>query len=224
MDALLLDYNGVVVNDEPLHCEALRAVLAEEGIALDVPTYCADYVGLDDHASFREAWRRAGRPFEPAAARRLVARKAARYASLAANDLPLVPGVTRFVRLAAERWPVAIASGALRAEIALGLARAGIAGSVATIVGAEDAGVSKPDPAGFRLAATRTGAGRAVVIEDSLPGLLAARALGAGCVMLATTHPAGRLAGADRVWESFDGHDPAELEPLFKTLGAALHV
>lgn len=219
MDALLLDFNGVVVNDEPLHFTAFRAVLAEEGITLDEGTYYADYLGWDDQASFRQAFRRAGRPLEPRAADRLVARKAARYAALAERDLPLVPGVRGFVRGAAERWRVAVASGALRTEIAFGLERAGIAGLIATIVSAEDVGVTKPDPASFRLAATRLGARRAVVVEDSLPGLLAARALGAGCVMLATSHPAGALAAGDRVWDSFEGHDPAELDALFRTLG-----
>ena len=34
--------------------------------------------------------------------------------------------------------------------------------------------------------------------------------------MLATAHPAAALAGADLVWDSFEGHQPAELEPLFR--------
>ena len=55
-----------------------------------------------------------------------------------------------------------------------------------------------------------------VVIEDSLPGLGAARAAGMRCAMLTTSHPSSALAeaGADVVWTSFAGHDPAELLAL----------
>ena len=48
MDALLLDFNGVIVADEPLHFASLRAILAEDGIALDEATYQADYLGTAD--------------------------------------------------------------------------------------------------------------------------------------------------------------------------------
>ncbi len=34
-DVLLLDYNGVVVDDEPIHFAALRDLLAVERIAID---------------------------------------------------------------------------------------------------------------------------------------------------------------------------------------------
>jgi sugar-phosphatase len=55
------------------------------------------------------------------------------------------------------------------------------------------------------------------VIEDSLPGLTAARAAGMACVMLATSHPPEALDGADLVWRSFVGHDPEELERLLRS-------
>lgn len=224
MDALLLDYNGVVVDDEPLHFASFRDVLRAEGIPLDEAGYYADYLGLDDRAAFREAFHRAGRPLDPAGVRRLVLRKAAAYAALADQALVVVPGVTRFVREAARRARVAVVSGALRGEIETGLARAQIADAVAVIVSADDLPTTKPDPAGFRLALARLAErfgdhGRpwhAVIVEDSLPGLAAARALGAGCLMLATSHTPNQLRGADLVWRDFEGHAPAELTALWR--------
>ena len=55
-----------------------------------------------------------------------------------------------------------------------------------------------------------------VVIEDSLPGLAAARAAGMPCVMLTTSHPADTLRqrGAALVWDSLTGHTAAELAAL----------
>ena len=220
-DLLLFDYNGVIVDDEPLHREAFFAVLGEEGVTVSREEYDAAYLGMDDRACFRLALRRAGRPIVPGEIGHLVERTGARYLALAAHGLPLVPGAAAFVREAARRWPVAVVSGAPRREIALGLSLAGLAEAVPCVVTCEDVPTSKPDPTGFRLALSRlaasaTGPWRAAVVEDSLPGLAAARALGAGCLMIATAHPAATLAGADLVWASFDGHDPAELGPLFR--------
>ena len=222
MDALLLDFNGVIVDDEPLHFVSFREVLAEQGIRLDEEQYYADYMGMNDLAAFREALRRNGRDGGPEQIRPLMARKAERYAELARRELKIVPGVRDFVRAAAERARVGVVSGALRPEIDSGLERAGIADCVQTVVSPEDVPVTKPDPAGFRLALRRlagrhgNGPWRAVVVEDSLPGLAAGRALGAGCLMVTTSYDAGRLAGADAVWDSFAGHQVAELEPLWR--------
>ena len=221
-DALLLDFNGVVVDDERLHFAAFRDVLGAAGIGLEEPAYWTDYLGIDDRAAFREAFRRAGRALEPAAVRRLVERKAAAYRALASRELTLVPGVTRFVREAARAGPVVVVSGALRAEIEIGLRLAGIDGIVTAVIAQDDVAVSKPDPAAHRLALERLAAGRAAerwracVIEDSLPGLAAARSLGAGCVMLTTAHARHDLAAADLVWDSFEDHAPAELVPFLR--------
>ncbi|MFI5278994.1 MAG: HAD family hydrolase [Gemmatimonadales bacterium] len=222
MDALLLDYNGVIVDDEPVHFLALSGILADEDIALDETAYYRDFVGCDDRAAFRKAFARAGRIAAPDAVRELVLRKSARYAELAATGLALVPGVSAFVRTAAERARIAVASGALRHEIEQGLALAGIRDLIGVIVSQEDVATTKPDPAGFQLALTRLAdlepgqRWRALAIEDSPPGLGAARALGAGCLMLTTSYPAGALAGADLTWDTFEGHAPAELEPLWR--------
>jgi beta-phosphoglucomutase-like phosphatase (HAD superfamily) len=221
VDVILLDYNGVVVDDEAIHFAALRDLLAVERMALDEAGYRAHFLGLDDRTCIREAFRRAGRPLDPDAVGLLAARKAAWYAESVRGGIPLVAGVGRFVRAAAATARLAIVSGALRAEVAAGLALAGLTDLVPVVVSAEDVAAGKPDPEGYRLALQRLTDGaavRAVVLEDSRPGLAAARALGAGCVAFTTTHPAGELGGADLVWRSFEGHAPAELAPLFRSV------
>ena len=156
-----------------------------------------------------------------------VQRKSRAYLALAAHDLRAVPGVADFVRRAAEHCRIAVVSGAVGAEIPPGLARAGIADCIDVVLSSDEVTTSKPDPSSYRqalrLLATRHGADawRAVVVEDSLPGIGAARALGAGCIALTTTHAANALHGADAVWRSFEGHDPAELEPLWRPVTLA---
>jgi beta-phosphoglucomutase-like phosphatase (HAD superfamily) len=46
--AILGDFNGVLVDDEPLHLEVLERVLAEEGAELTAEDYDDRYLGLDD--------------------------------------------------------------------------------------------------------------------------------------------------------------------------------
>jgi HAD superfamily hydrolase (TIGR01509 family) len=223
-DVVLLDFNGVVVDDEPIHFAALRDTLGAEGIVVDEATYYAEYLGIDDRACVRAAFLRAGRPLDGPRLERLAAEKAERYAAGARAALPIVPGVREFVRAASAGARIAVVSGALRREIAVGLERAGLADVVACVVSAEDVARPKPDPEGHRRAiaalAGRAGRARAVVVEDSNPGLAAARALGAGCVALTTSHSREDLAGADLVWDSFEGHRPAELSPLLREVVA----
>jgi len=220
-DVLLLDYNGVVVDDEPIHFAVLRDVLAIERVAVDEAAYYADYLGLEDRTCIRIAFQRAKRRLDPGSLDRLAARKAVWYAEATRAGVPLVPGVQAFVRAAAHVARIAVVSGALRREITAGLERAGITDVVAAVVSAEDVPAGKPDPAGLRLGLARLtggtpGGARAAIVEDSLPGIAAARALGAGCVALTTSRNEGALSGADVVWKSFVGHGAAELEPLFR--------
>ena len=51
--AILFDFNGVIIDDEPQHCDALIATLAEYGYDLDRNAYYAEYLGFDDRECFR---------------------------------------------------------------------------------------------------------------------------------------------------------------------------
>lgn len=221
-DVLLVDYNGVVVNDEPLHYAAFRAVLQDNGLDVDERTYYRDYLGMDDRSAFVEAWRRAQRTITGELLRVLVEEKSQRYGRLTAAGVPAVAGAADFLRGAAQRWPLAVVSGAVRREITTGLEQLKLTDVVSAIVALEDTPTGKPDPAGLHLALRQLAAmgdrpRRAVVLEDSQPGIDAARAIGAGCVILATSQGIAP-AGADAVWDDFTGHDPAELAPLLKPL------
>jgi HAD superfamily hydrolase (TIGR01509 family) len=222
IEALLFDFNGVLVDDEAQHCEALQEVLTDEGLPLSREAYYADFLGFDDRMCFVEAFRRANRTLTTEHLERLVVAKARSYRAAIDRSLTVVAGAPEFVRTAAASYRLGLVSGALREEIEAVLDRIALRPLFETIVAAEDVPRCKPDPAGF-LAARATldrrrplPARRCVVIEDSLPGLEAARAAGMPCVMLSTSHAAEalRAGGADLVWTSFTGHAPAELAGL----------
>ena len=59
--AMIFDFNGVIIDDEPLHLELFRRVLNEEGIGLSDEDYHAKYLGYDDRGCFVAALADAGR-------------------------------------------------------------------------------------------------------------------------------------------------------------------
>ncbi|MBX6313182.1 MAG: HAD family phosphatase [Isosphaeraceae bacterium] len=223
--AVIFDFNGVLVDDEDVHCALLCEVLADEGITLSEREYHEEYLGYDDRGCFEVALSRAGRSADPARVEALVARKASRYAALAATGLRYFPGAGRCVAAMADRWPVAICSGALRAEIEFALRRMGIAAQVAAIIAAEDTDRCKPDPEGYHLALdalrSQVGedleAGHCLVVEDSLAGVQSAKAAGMWVVAVPHTYSEAELrsAGADAVVAGLEGLNPHWVERFF---------
>src|SRR2546425_12418196 len=82
--ALIFDFDGVIVDDEPLHLAAFQEALAAEGITLTREAYYARYLGFDDHGAVVEALREAGQPARPERVRALMAAKADRFLGLCA--------------------------------------------------------------------------------------------------------------------------------------------
>ncbi|HYF38789.1 MAG TPA: HAD family phosphatase [Gemmatimonadales bacterium] len=211
---ILFDFNGVIVDDESQHCDALMTTLAEYGYPLDRETYYREYLGFDDRECFRFTFARMGRAHDEAAIADAIARKHAAYRDAVTASMRLVPGAEDFIENAAlDGFQLAIVSGALRREIEMVLELAGLRSHFAHIVAAEDVPACKPDPRGYTRAREllELDPSRCVVIEDSMPGLRAARAAGMRCAMLTTSHPENACRDADLVWRDFVGHDASEL-------------
>ena len=211
---ILFDFNGVIIDDESQHCDALVATLAEYGFDLSRDAYYQEYLGFDDRECFRFTFERMGLPRDDGAVQQAVARKHSVYEQAIRTSMRLVPGAVEFVENAAlEGFQLAIVSGALRREIELILDLIGLRPHFAEIVAAEDVNACKPDPAGYNRAREMLDlpARRCVVVEDSLPGLQAARAAGLRCAMLTTSHPETACSDADLIWPDFVGHEAAEL-------------
>jgi HAD superfamily hydrolase (TIGR01509 family) len=228
--AVVFDFNGVLVDDEPLHFELFREVLAHEGIELSAQRYHDAYLGYDDRGCFDAALRDAGRAAETRHVDRLIARKAARYVERAAEGLRYFPGAARCVATLADRWPVAVCSGALRSEIELALAQLGVRDRVDAIVAAEDVDRCKPDPEAYFLAldALRSTsgfgleAGQCLVVEDSLAGIQSAKAAGMWAFGVPHTYREDQLraAGADAVLPSLETLTAQCVERFFAPEGS----
>lgn len=207
-DVTIFDYNGVLVDDEAVHLEAFRDALAPLGVAVDETQYWERYIGFDDREGFAAMLEDAGKTPHPHVVEQLVDAKRPLYLKRAELELKTFPGASELVRDRAARGPTLVVSGALRAEIEFGLSRLDVSECIAHIVAAEDTQASKPDPEGYLLALdwlAESGQvltpNQALVIEDSLAGIAAAKAAGCCCIAVAHSYPFDKLqaSGADAV-------------------------
>lgn len=207
--AVVFDFNGTISDDEPLLAELFTAIFAEEGIAVTAESYFAEHAGYSDPEIVERVLRAHGRD-DPATAERLLARRAALYLDRAGDGHTVAPAAAEFVRRVAERVPVAVASGAVRAELEAVLGAAGLRGVVRAVIAAEDVRHGKPDPEGYVLALRALGAdaGTALAFEDSAQGLASALAAGMRCVCVTGTAPPERLAGAEAIVDRLDWSIP----------------
>jgi beta-phosphoglucomutase len=226
--ALLFDFNGVLVDDEPIHLEIFQRVLAEEGISLSAEDYYARYLGLDDRACFAAVLGDAGEAATVPRLMRLIARKASYYQErIRREGYPFFPGAVELVRsLAARGTMLGVVSGALREEVEGALRQAGLLGSFKVLVTAEDVEAGKPDPQGYLRALEALNSQpplperllhphEVLAVEDSPAGLAAAAEVGLPTLGVAHTYPAARLREADVVVESLRDLTPERLERLY---------
>ena len=115
--AVIFDFNGIIVDDEPIHFELFQKVLAEEGIELTNDAYYARYLGFDDRGAFSFGYHEHNRPLSQEKLAELIARKAVYYQEAIRNHVAIFPGVKKLVAELAQSLPLAVASGALRNEI-----------------------------------------------------------------------------------------------------------
>ena len=211
MQAVIFDFDGVIADSEPLHFEGLRRTLAEIHIDLTEEDYYTNYLGFDDRGCFLEALRVNQIPATPSLVESLMTKKASAYLASIKDHVVIFPGVKEFVEEAAATCPVAIASGALRVEIELVLEHIGLRKAFCHITSAEDVAHGKPNPEPFlhALAGVNRQQGTALlsptsclVIEDSRPGIRAAKSAGMKVLAVANTHTVQDLHEADAISHS----------------------
>jgi HAD superfamily hydrolase (TIGR01509 family) len=210
--AVVFDFDGVIANSEPLHFQGFRDVLAESGRELSKADYYGRYLGFDDTGAFAAMASDYGLRRSDADIAEMVRRKAVRVEVLEREASILFPGARDAVGRLAAVCPLAIASGALRAEIVRILEREDLARHFVTIVAAEDTAASKPAPDPYLRAVDQLSQAiheplvpsQCAAIEDSRWGLDSARAAGLRTIGITHTYPAALLGDADLVIDHLD--------------------
>jgi HAD superfamily hydrolase (TIGR01509 family) len=226
LQAVIFDFNGIIVDDEPIHFRLFQRVLGEEGITLNQQDYYARYLGFDDRGAFIAGYRDHHRELSEAKLAELIARKAVYYQEAIRNHVSIFPGVKSLVTTLAKHLPLAVASGALRHEIETILSTISLRNHFRAIVSAEDVSVGKPEPEIFfkALAALncqiegqpKIAAADCLVIEDSKEGVRGARRAGMKCLAVTNSHQAEALGDATAVVDSLEKVSLACLQELWQ--------
>jgi beta-phosphoglucomutase len=197
--AVVFDFNGTLSDDEPVLCEIFMHLFAERGKPMSAQEYFDRLAGLSDPEIVR-TWLGADRPD-------VVAERVRRYTAAVADGSSVHEHVREAVRFAAERVPLAICSGAARAEIEPVVEASGLAPCFHAIVSSDDVVHGKPDPEGYAksLALLGVNGADAIVFEDTEAGIASARAAGvARIVAMQGTLDPERLAQADELVDRLD--------------------
>src|SRR5215471_7158257 len=200
--AVVFDFNGTLSDDEPVLCEIFMHLFAEYGRPMSAQEYFEQLAGLSD-PEIVKTWLGEEHP----AVQEAIDERGRRYRAAAADGSTIHEHVREAVRFAAERVPLAICSGAARAEIEPVVQAAGIADCFRAVVSSDDVDHGKPDPEGYRKTLERleTDPSRAAVFEDTEAGIASARAAGVGRVLaVRTTLEPQRLAEADELIDRLD--------------------
>ena len=227
LKAIIFDFNGVILNDEPLHFASMRDAVAALGIQLDEELYWSRYLPFDDATCLEKICADNAVQLSESERQAALARKISGYERLIQSQYPLFPGVPGFIRSSSSRYPMAIASGARRAEILAALQATDLISHFRVIVGAEDFTLGKPNPESYLLALERLNASlngshenirpsECLVIEDSVGGVQGSMAAGMVCLAVTNTYSAEKLAKAHRVVSSLHEVTLESLETLLQ--------
>lgn len=225
--AVIFDFDGVIVDSEPLILKLTREMAAQEGWTVSDAEYYDDYLALDDRGVIAHLYASHGRPVSSARRDELIAWKARSYQEIIRDGLPAMPGATDFVAELASLYPLAIASGSLRVEIEHLLGKLGLREKFAVLATADDCHRSKPDPEVYLTALFRLRAlpnfrdeplqsGECLAIEDAPLGVVAAQAAGFKCLALTHSRPARELQHADWVAPEFADVSLADIREAFQ--------
>ena len=197
--AVVFDFDGIIMDSETSEFESHRRVFEHYGASLTTAEWCHQ-IGIwndaQDERWFRELCRRCSTAPDE---RTFLAEKHRIFDEVA----PRTPmrGVRELVaQLTAARIPAAIASSSSAAWVESAVDRIGMAKQFAAIVTGDDVARRKPAPDVYLEAARRLGIEptRAVAIEDSAPGITAARAAGLATVAIPHWLTEGHdVSGAD---------------------------
>jgi beta-phosphoglucomutase len=227
LKAILFDFDGIIVDAEPVHLTAFQEVLGLNRIFLSEEEYYERYLALDDRTLFSNILGDRNINFDDSTIEDLMQKKSKTYEKLIREDIKIFPGVVDFVNSVYKKYLLGIGSGALKHEIEFILDYVGIKDRFSVIVSAEDVQKCKPDPEVFVKALLkmnkklRQGSkpihpSECLVIEDSSAGIRAANLAGMRTLAITNSYSACKLSEANLIAASLLEVEIGHLEELFK--------
>lgn len=226
--SILMDFNGVIIDDEAVQMQAYREVFEADGVELTEEHYYSA-LGMDDRTFVAAQYERAGKKAAEDRIGEIVKEKSDKWREIVSGNLPLFDGIENFIEKMSREFTLGLVSMSRRHEIDLVLEESGLGRFFETVVSADDVENCKPDPECFRLGFQRLDAIRmanghlpmthddCLVIEDSPAGIQGAVA--ADLLALGVANSVGadqlRKAGAGAVATDLRDWMPDSIRLLF---------
>lgn len=226
--AILMDFNGVIIDDEPIQHAVYREIFNAEGIEVTDEAYYSR-LGMDDKTFVASLLNEAGKPSDINRVLEITQQKTQKWREAIANEVPLFHGVEDFVRKMAGEFELGLVSMSKREEIGFVLEKTGLRDCFSVIVTSENVQNCKPDPECYRNAfqqidLVRIAQGHlpmthdeCLVIEDSPPGVIAGKRADLQVLGVTNTVSADELrkAGAEWVAKDLDDWMPDSVRRTF---------
>ena len=223
-----MDFNGVIIDDEAIQMRAYRELLAAEDVELTDEDYASSH-GMDDRTFIIAAYGRQKKGVADAKIDEIIAAKFVKWREIVGDALPLFPGIENFVEKMSHDYALGVVSMEKGEQIRYVLDKAGLSKHFAVIVSSNEVSACKPDPecyrTGFRQLDLHRIAGghlpmthgECLVIEDTVPGIRAARNADLPALGVTNTVSAEELraAGAGAIAKDLRDWMPESIRRVF---------
>ena len=176
-EAILFDFDGVLVDSEPVHFFCWQEILLPFGLTLDWTTYSEQGIGVSDRAMLAVLCKQSDPPLDI----ELLAAEYPRKKEMFREKMLASPAISQTVIdlvTGLNSYKLAVVTSSGRTEVEPILEAAGIRHRFDTAVFGGDVKSLKPAPDPYRLAVERLGVTRALVVEDSDAGVASGLAAG----------------------------------------------
>jgi HAD superfamily hydrolase (TIGR01509 family) len=192
--AILLDFDGTLVDSEPLHHRCWLEAVRPWGAATDWEDYQRRFVGITDREGARIFLSEAGHEPTDESIRAACASKHQLYRSRCGEELTIPLESADLIRELGLEVPVGVVTSSVTIELGPVLAKAGLTDSIRVLVCGDHVKRHKPDPEPYKLAVkhlkkldSSVVASGCLVFEDSAAGMESA--MRAGLRVSQVRHP-----------------------------------
>ncbi|GEA25636.1 phosphorylated carbohydrates phosphatase [Microcystis aeruginosa NIES-4325] len=232
LKAVLFDFNGVIINDEPIHQELINEILLGENLLPLGSEFAELCLGRSDRVCLRDVLTRRGRQVTEEYLTKLIHKKTSLYRERLGKleKLPIYEEIYSFLkRVQARDIQIGLVTGAIRSEVESILQRVNLGDYFSVIVTGDEISTSKPQPDGYLLAVERFNRWNfnlqlqpweCLVIEDTFVGCEAAKRAGMQVVGIAHTYPFHFMQRVSN-WaiDNFSQLDLDRVEETFSQIG-----
>ena len=232
LKAVLFDFNGVIINDEPIHQELINEILIGENLLPLGSEFAELCLGRSDRVCLRNVLTRRNRQVTEEYLTKLINKKASLYRERLGKleKLPIYEEIYSFLeRVKARELQIGLVTGAIRSEVESILQQAALGDYFSVIVTGDEISTSKPQPDGYLLAVERFNRWNfnlqlqpweCLVIEDTFVGCEAAKRAGMQVVGIAHTYPFHFMQRVSN-WaiDNFSQLDLDRVEETFSQIG-----